>query len=370
MEASWYVDTASMHLRYSQCGPVVLAYPEAGGDTSVQSRADLYREYTPVLKQKTSRQHPRSSHPPNIHAMLSMRVTVCARVPCNGIAPYTGARLQCISVAGESSTSFACGRWGVFRTLCVGGGALLVPLPSRPSLSRPDWLFSSLSLSLSLSLSRSRSLTVAGDPDRCLRGVATPLSVSPLVDRPVPDRVRPEGVRWLVAEGVLEGAPALLRLVVLPAGLKVVAEPVTAWWKYGERALGVSGLSSGTSVSPPTRGESSTGRGSVDGMDGRLQREDRDDELKARKRLQERVCRHGFTSHISGRLRPRDGKTTITFNRSLSCPLLSISNQIYLLVHAPANSDSCKLTRRLKCLRLVVYSAVAPILGATQIAFT
>ncbi len=182
-------------------------------------------EYAPVLKQKTSCQHPRSSHPPNIHAMLSMRVTVCARVPCSGIAPKTGPRLQCMSVAGASSTSFACGRWGVFRILCVGGvAALFAPLPSRPSLSRPAWLLSSLSL-------LSRSLTVAGDPDRCLLGVAIPLGVSPLADRPVPERVRTDGVRWLAAEGVREGAPVLLRLVALPAGLKVVAEPETAWWK-------------------------------------------------------------------------------------------------------------------------------------------
>ena len=183
---------------------------------------EVRRANAPVLKQNTSFQHPFSSHPPNNHAILSISVTLCARIPCNGIAPYTGARLQCMSVAAVGSTSLACGRWGVFRVLYVVGGPEPFALfPSR-SLSLP--LFSPPSLSLSLS----RSLTVAGEPDRCLRGVATPLRVSPLMDRPVAERVRPDGVRWLAAEGVREGAPALPRLVVLPAGLKVVAEPVTA----------------------------------------------------------------------------------------------------------------------------------------------
>ena len=108
----------------------------------------------------------------------------------------------------------------------------------------------------------------------------TPLRVSPLAERVVEDLVRPDGVRWLADDGVRVGAPVLARLVVLPAGLKVVAEPVTAWWKYGERELGVSGLSSGTSVRVPTRGESSMGRGSLEGMDGRLHAEG-DDELEA-----------------------------------------------------------------------------------------
>ena len=171
--------------------------------------------------------------------MLSISVTLCALVPCSGIAPYTGARLQCMSVAGASSTSFACGKCGVLRIRCVGGGCCpcLPPLRSvrslpSCSLSFPDSRFSSLPSRGS----RSRSLSVAGEPDRWFRGVATPPAVlSPLVDLAVPDLVSPEGVLWPAADGVREGAPptapVLLRDVVLVAGLNVVAEPVTAWWK-------------------------------------------------------------------------------------------------------------------------------------------
>lgn len=69
----------------------------------------------PVLKHQTSFQHPLSSQPPKIHAVLSIRVALCARIPCPGITPYTGALLQYINVAGASSTSFEKAKCGVER---------------------------------------------------------------------------------------------------------------------------------------------------------------------------------------------------------------------------------------------------------------
>ena len=196
-----------------------------------------------MLKQNTSFQHARSSHPPKSQATLSMSVTVCARMPCASMWPYVGARLQCMSVAGAGSASLVCGRCGVLRTRCVGGavGAFFPSRPSRsrPSLpsrrsrpsSRPATLLSSRSLSLSRS--RSRPFTVAGDPERCR--LSTGPTESPLAERTVGVRVIPDGVRWPAADGVREGT--LPRLVVLAeaalgdACLNVVAEPVTAWWK-------------------------------------------------------------------------------------------------------------------------------------------
>ena len=65
---------------------------------------------------------------------------------------------------------------------------------------------------------------------------------------------------------ILPPARSLESEVVLAAGLNVVADPVTAWWKYGERALGVKGWSSGTSVRVPTRGESMRVRGWSSGI--------------------------------------------------------------------------------------------------------
>jgi hypothetical protein len=61
----------------------------------------------PVSKQKISLYVSLASAPPNSHAVVSTRVTVCARKPCEGQAPYTGARLQYITVLGANSAFFS-----------------------------------------------------------------------------------------------------------------------------------------------------------------------------------------------------------------------------------------------------------------------
>lgn len=51
-----------------------------------------------------------------------------------GIAPYTGARLQYITVAEAASISFSCGNRGVLRIFCNRGPSLLDP-EGFPSLT-------------------------------------------------------------------------------------------------------------------------------------------------------------------------------------------------------------------------------------------
>lgn len=217
----------------------------------------------PVLKRKTSRQQPFSSHPPKSQATLSTSVTLCARMPCDGSWPYTDARLQYISVAGTGSASFELGRWGVFRILCPRGPVADAPFLPSLSLSRSRSLSLSLSRSRSFFSSRSFSFTVAGDPDRVLRGVLSPLETlapASLGVREVDaeERVRPDG--FLGPPGILDEAPAmLLRLLVLATALKVDVEPECPVWKYGERGLARPALrrpSSGTSLRVAIRGES------------------------------------------------------------------------------------------------------------------
>jgi hypothetical protein len=70
-----------------------------------------------------SLKHPLSSQPPNIHATLSASVTVCARKPCVGRVPHTGALLQYITGGGAGSTLSTFGRWGIARKRGGGSGA-------------------------------------------------------------------------------------------------------------------------------------------------------------------------------------------------------------------------------------------------------
>jgi hypothetical protein len=76
---------------------------------------------SPILKHHMSLKHPLSSQPPNIHATLSARVTVCARKPWVGSAPQTGALLQYITGGGAGSTSCIFGRRGTARKRAGGG---------------------------------------------------------------------------------------------------------------------------------------------------------------------------------------------------------------------------------------------------------
>ena len=71
--------------------------------------------HAPILKHHMSLKHPPSSQPPNNHATLSASVTVCARTPCVGSDPQTGALLQYITGGGAGSTLVALGRWGIRR---------------------------------------------------------------------------------------------------------------------------------------------------------------------------------------------------------------------------------------------------------------
>lgn len=83
-----------------------------------------------MSKRYTSFQQALSSHPPNSHATLSTRVTVCARMLCMGSVPWTGARDQYMMVAGAVGTSLPVGRRGVMRIFC--SRPLRELLPSRP----------------------------------------------------------------------------------------------------------------------------------------------------------------------------------------------------------------------------------------------
>src|SRR5882762_6852267 len=69
----------------------------------------------PVLKHQTSFQHPLSSQPPNNQAILSTRVTLCARMLCEGNVPQTGALLQYMTDAGASSALFEWAKCGIMR---------------------------------------------------------------------------------------------------------------------------------------------------------------------------------------------------------------------------------------------------------------
>lgn len=90
---------------------------------------------SPVWKHQTSLQHPFSSQPPYIHATPSTRVAVCARNPCVGRKPYTGALPQYISVAGAGSQSLALGIRGASRYRGLGGTPFSTAGASSESLS-------------------------------------------------------------------------------------------------------------------------------------------------------------------------------------------------------------------------------------------
>lgn len=74
----------------------------------------------PVWKHQTSLKQSTSSHPPKTHAVWSTRVTLCARMPCVGSVPQTGALLQYMTLAGAGSASRLCGRWGIVRMRGTG----------------------------------------------------------------------------------------------------------------------------------------------------------------------------------------------------------------------------------------------------------
>src|SRR6266850_4120952 len=75
-----------------------------------------------ILKHHMSLKHPLSSQPPNIHAKLSARVTVCAQNPWVGRTPQTGALLQYITGGGAGSTSCTFGRQGTARKRMAAAG--------------------------------------------------------------------------------------------------------------------------------------------------------------------------------------------------------------------------------------------------------
>lgn len=89
-----------------------------------------------MLKHHTSLKHPFSSHPPKIQATPSTSVTLCALTLCVGSAPYTGALLQYINVAGTGS-ALPAGRCGLCLYLGPVGCAppcagLLADCPAPP----------------------------------------------------------------------------------------------------------------------------------------------------------------------------------------------------------------------------------------------
>jgi len=104
-----------------------------------------------------SLKHPLSSQPPNIHATLSARVTVCARKPWDGSVPQTGALLQYITGGGEGSMLVALGRWGITRKRgagsCTGArGGLAEAAASRAAAE------SEFELALGLGVGRRRTV--------------------------------------------------------------------------------------------------------------------------------------------------------------------------------------------------------------------
>lgn len=222
--------------------------------TRCASEAQYEDSDAPRWNVQTSAQHPFSSQPPKIHATLSTNVTLWARSPCVGNTPYTGARLQCISVGDAGSTSFPEleGSCGVVRIRGWRGPfpSVSLPLSRCLSLCRSFSLLSPLSrsfpfsFSFSLSLSPSRTVPVLGDVERdgflsdCC--ISTPVILSPamlavslttradvrLIGGDAPRRL--EGLRGPEGALAAELLARLARLLVEGCALNVVEEPECA----------------------------------------------------------------------------------------------------------------------------------------------